>query len=146
MDIFERVKKLNFPIGEYAVFGSSLLDVWGIRKSNDLDIIATPELFEHLRQDDTWKDDSGDGYELLTKGEADVTTIQNRSTRNYNPDRIKLIKEAVIINGVPFVRIEEVIACKKDYNRPKDWQDIASVERYMKEHEGQDLYNPSANF
>src|SRR3989338_7035700 len=119
MDIFERVKKLNFPIGEYAVFGSSLLDVWGIRKSNDLDIIVTPELFEHLRQDDTWEDDSGDDYELLTKGEADVTTVQEKPTHGtYSPDRIKLIKNAAIINGVPFVRIEEVIACKKDYNRP----------------------------
>lgn len=141
MNIFERVKKFDFSIGEYAVFGGSLLDVWGIRRANDLDIIVTPELFERLRHDSTWKDDSGDGYELLTKGEADVTTVQEKPTHGtYNPDRIKLIKEATIINGVPFVRIEEVIACKKDYNRPKDWQDVASIEQYLQEHKGQDIY------
>ena len=122
MTIFERVKKYNLPLGEYAVFGSSLLEVWGIRKANDLDIIVTPELFERLRQDNTWQDDSGDGYALLTKGEADVTTVQDKPTHgDYLPDRIRLIKEAPIINGTPFVKIEEVIACKKAYNRPKDW-------------------------
>ena len=46
MDIFARIKKFNLPRGEYAVFGSALLDVWGIRRAADLDIIATPELFE----------------------------------------------------------------------------------------------------
>lgn len=45
-NIFERIKKFNLPEGQYAVFGSSLLDVFGIRPAADLDIIVTPELFE----------------------------------------------------------------------------------------------------
>lgn len=141
MDIFERIKQFDLPLGEYAVFGSALLEVWGIRKAKDLDIIATPELFEKLKQDGTWKDDSGEGYELLTKGEADVTTVQEKPTHgDYLPDRVKLIKEAAIINGLPFVRIEEVIACKRAYNRSKDWEDIKNIENYIKLNEGQDLY------
>lgn len=141
MNIFERVKKFNLPVGEYAVFGSSLLDVWGIRKAKDLDIIVTPELFERLKHDGGWKDDSGEGFELLTKEDADITTVQTQpTTGDYCPDRLQLIKDAVLINGVPFVRVEEVLACKKAYNRPKDRGDIAALENYADSHKGQDLY------
>jgi len=35
----------------------------------------------------------------------------------YCPDRLQLIKDAVIINGGPFVRIEEVLACKSFLQR-----------------------------
>ncbi len=141
MNIFERVKKFNLPAGEYAVFGSSLLDVWGIRRADDLDIIVTPELFAKLKMDSSWKDDSGDGYDLLTKDDADVTTTQDQPTNgNYCPDRLQLIKDAVLINEVPFVRVEEVIACKTDYNRPKDLEDIKAIENYVKNRGEEDLY------
>lgn len=132
MDIFERVKKLNLPLGEYAVFGSSLLDVWGLRKAQDLDIIVTPELFEKLRKAGEWEEVQGNGFEILRKDDADITTQQDKPTDgSYCPDRIQLIKDAEIINGVPFVQIEEVIACKKDYNRPKDRRDLKLIKEYL---------------
>ncbi len=134
MSIFERAKNVGLPLGQYALFGSSLLEVWGIRHANDLDIIVSRELFEKLKQDKTWIDDSGPGYELLVKGEANVCTSGQTPPGNYNPDREQLVKEAVVINGVPFVRIEEVIACKKDYGRQKDLDDIAAIEKYLAGH------------
>lgn len=103
MDIFERVKKLDLPLGEYAVFGSGLLDAWSIRKANDLDIIVTEKLFEELKRKGYEKKWDEAGFKYLTIGEADITTAQDIPTHgNYLPDRNKLIKEAVVINGIPF--------------------------------------------
>lgn len=139
MDIFERVKKFNLPLGEYAVFGSSLLDVWDIRKANDLDIIATPELYQRLKTEG-WSEKQANGFTMLVKADANISTVQDKPTDgSYCPDRLQLIKDAVIINGMPFVRVEEVLACKKDYNRPKDLEDIKTIEEYIKNH-GEDLY------
>lgn len=146
MNIFERVKKFNLLVGEYAVFGSALLDVWGIRKAQDLDIIATPELYSKLKESG-WEEKQAHGFTMLIKDDANVTTVQNKPTDgDYFPDRSKLIKEAVIINGVPFVRIEEVIACKKSYNRPKDIKDIEEIIRYIEEHMEKDIYQPDHAF
>lgn len=132
MEIFERIKKFNLPVGEYAVFGSSLLDVWGLRRAQDLDIIVTPELFEKLKKEG-WEEIQANGFTILRKDEADVTTIQQKPTNgDYFPDRLQLIKEAVIIEGLPFVKIEEVIACKTAYNRPKDIEDIKLIKDYLK--------------
>ena len=127
-------------MGEYAVFGSSLLDVWGIRKANDLDIIVTPELYNHLKEEG-WEERQAHGFTMLVKDDADVSTVQDKPTDgDYCPDRLQLIKDAVIINGVPFVRAEEVLACKKAYNRSKDLEDIKAIEDYINDHEGQDVY------
>lgn len=132
MNIFERVKKLKLPRGQYAVFGSALLEVWGIRKAADLDIIATPKLYNKLKKEG-WKEKQAHGFPMLVKGDANVTTVQDRPTDgNYCPDRLKLIKDVIKIKGVPFVRIEEVVACKIDYDRPKDRKDIRAIKNYLK--------------
>ncbi|OGZ14768.1 MAG: hypothetical protein A3J08_04305 [Candidatus Lloydbacteria bacterium RIFCSPLOWO2_02_FULL_51_11] len=131
MTIFERIKKFNLPRGEYAVFGSALLDVWGIRKAADLDIIVTPDLFAFLKQSG-WEERQAHGFPMLSKEEANVTTVQDEPTDgNYCPDRRQLIKDAVYINEVPFVKIEEVIACKKAYDREKDRKDIVAIKKYL---------------
>jgi hypothetical protein len=131
MDIFARVKKFNLPLGEYAVFGSALLEVWGLRNAADLDIIVTPKLYKRLKAEG-WEEKQANGFTILSKEDADVTTVQDKPTDgDYNPDRIQLIKEATIINGVPFVKIEEVIACKTAYNRFKDIEDIRLIKNYF---------------
>lgn len=81
------------------------------------------------------------GFKYLSKEDVDITTAQDKPTQgSYLPDRIALIKNAVIINEVPFVRIEEVIACKKAYNRPKDREDIKAIKNYIKTPNKQYLY------
>ncbi len=36
MNIIERTKKLNFPLGKYVVVGSGILEALGIRSANDI--------------------------------------------------------------------------------------------------------------
>ncbi len=140
-NIFERIEKYNLPKSHYAVFGSALLEVFGIRKAADLDIIVTPELYKKLKTDG-WDEIQANGFAMLRKGEADVTTLQDEPTDGkYCPDRMKLIKDAVIINGLPFVRIEEVIACKTDYDREKDRVDILSIHKYIEIQGSNNIYN-----
>src|SRR3989344_654595 len=132
MKIFERIEKFNLPVDQYAVFGSALLDVWRLRTAQDLDIIVTPELYKQLKNEG-WEEIQANGFTILRKEEADVTTVQEKPTDgDYYPDRLQLIREAVHINGIPFVKVEEVIACKTVYNRPKDQQDIKLIKDYLR--------------
>ncbi len=139
-NIFERIKKFDFPSEKYAVFGSAWLDIFGIRPAMDLDIIATPELYERLRSDG-WTEKQCNGFTLLTKDDANISTVQHRATnRDYCPDRMKLVREAVMLEGCPIVRIDEVIACKTAYDREKDRHDIATIKQYLATHR----VNPSS--
>ncbi len=131
MDIFQRIKKFDLPLGKYAVFGSALLDVWGLRHANDLDIIVTPELYDQLKSEG-WEEKQANGFVMLIKDDANVTTVQDKPTNgDYFPDRIQLISEATIINDCPFVKVEEVIACKTAYGRQKDLNDIKMLQDYL---------------
>lgn len=131
MEILKRIKKLNLPRGEYAVFGSALLDVWRLRHANDLDIIVTPELYRRLKEEG-WEEKQGNGFTILVKEDANITTVQDKPTDgDYNPDRLQFIREAIEIEGFPFVRVEEVIACKTAYGREKDFKDIKLLADYL---------------
>lgn len=47
MNIFAKLKELDFPPGQYVVVGGAM-EAHGIRKSNDLDILVTPKLYQQL--------------------------------------------------------------------------------------------------
>lgn len=48
MKFEEELKKLNLPLGKYAIFGSGPLAIRGLRENNDIDIIVTDELWQNL--------------------------------------------------------------------------------------------------
>lgn len=87
-----------------------------------------------------WEEHPYEGFSYLVKSDAGATTVQDKpTTEDYLPDRVQLRQEAAVIQGVPFVRVEEVVACKRSYGRPKDCTNITSLEKYIQEHAGQDL-------
>jgi hypothetical protein len=53
-DIVSRVKELNLPLGEYCVFGSGVLEIYGIRKAKDVDLLVTENLYNKLKKEG-WK-------------------------------------------------------------------------------------------
>lgn len=45
----------------------------------------------------------------------------------------ELIKNADILNGIRFVKLEKVLEWKKAFNRPKDQEDIKLIEKFLDE-------------
>ncbi|MBI2798192.1 hypothetical protein HYX70_02705 [Candidatus Saccharibacteria bacterium] len=130
MNIIDEVKKLNLPIGSYAVFGSGPMQVRKIKPFNkDIDLIVTPQLYEQMKSagwDEKFWDE---GTRYLVKGILEVCDTWDYPP--YHPDVAKLIKQAEVIEGVPFVQLEEVLKYKKAYNRPKDQVDAKLIEDYL---------------
>jgi hypothetical protein len=46
--LLEELKKLNLPLGQYAIFGSGILSALNIREASDLDIVVKSDIFEDL--------------------------------------------------------------------------------------------------
>jgi hypothetical protein len=55
MEIIEKVKALNLPSKQFVVMGGAVLELKGIRKAQDIDIIVTKTLFEELKKDTKWE-------------------------------------------------------------------------------------------
>lgn len=132
MDIFSDVKSLGFPLKKYVVVGGGVLAAHGIRKTEDIDIVVTPELFEEIKRQEGWREDKKpNGEPCLCKNEYEVYLDVNCDS--YQPTTEELIKRADIINGIPFISLNDLLLFKKGYSRPKDKPDIKLIKDALAE-------------
>ena len=130
-EIKRKVKELNLPIGKYALFGSVPMAVHGIRESKDIDLIVMPELFAMLEATGAWKEEtSPNGRKRLAKDDFDMYEGW-WSSDSYRRDVSKLIAGAEILDGVPVVKLEEVLVWKKAFAREKDLKDVKLIEEFL---------------
>ena len=120
----EFVQKLGLPEKDFAIFGSGPLLVRGIiDAANDLDVLCRGAAWEQV---------SAAG-ELQYLERYDVTVCTFREGRITfgrewgigDVDVNELIESAEIIDGLPFARLEYVIAYKRIAGRRKDMEHLA---------------------
>lgn len=126
----QKIKDLNLPSGKFAVFGSGPIAVRKIRDANDVDMIVTAELFEELKKNPDWHfihlEKEGRITEKLVKDEFELY-------RDWYPgewDINKLISESEMIEGVPFVRLSDVIKYKEIRGWEKDKKDLELIKDF----------------
>lgn len=129
MNVFKEIRELNLPFGQYVVVGGAIMAAHGIKDTQDVDLVVTEDLFEKLKQRG-WKEhkrpngEPGLEYKVF-EAYLDV------NCGNHNPKTEDLIAGAEIINGVPFISLEELIKFKKEYARPKDLEHIKTIEQHL---------------
>lgn len=125
-DLFGLLRSLDLPLGDYAIFGSGPLIIRGIIEgTNDLDIITRGPTWDHLQAIGHVAEFEG--------GNLRVDLFEERltfgSTWKYGEfDLDELIDTAEIIDDLPFVRLEHVIAYKTAAGRPKDLEHLRLLE------------------
>jgi hypothetical protein len=130
-DLFQRVKDLQLPAGEYALFGSAPIGIRELKECQDVDIIMTPELLERCIHHPDWKKKTFEEGRCMYENEKlkiDVGASWGPGAWNI----LQLIKEAEIIDGLPFVRLEHVLAWKKILGREKDLRDVKIIEKFLR--------------
>jgi hypothetical protein len=122
--MLDEIRKLNLPKGEFSIFGSGPICVRGLKEWADVDLIVTEELFDTLSLNKSWTlKISENGSEMLLKGNIEAW-------KDWKPgdwDIKKLILESEIIDGLPFVRLDEVVKWKKLRGKKKDLIDISLI-------------------
>jgi len=128
-ELFKKVKDLYLPIGKYALFGSAPLGVRNLKECHDVDIIVSEDLFKEYGNKSEWERGvASSGAERLFSGDIELF----RDWRPGEWDVNKIIDEAEIIDGLPFVKLEEMIKWKKIMGRDKDFKDIEIAEKYIR--------------
>lgn len=132
LDIFKKLKELNFPLGQYVVVGGALA-AHNIREEHDLDILVTPVLYKKLL---------AEGYKqckceeclatsrlFLKKEQVDI--LPSFMFGNYVGDTKALIQSADIINGYPFIKLSEYIKFKRELGAARFLEDVELMEAYL---------------
>jgi len=132
MDLFSEIKKLNFSSNKYIVVGGAAMAARNIKETCDIDIVVTPDLFEHCKQEGWQEHLRPNGGPGLKKGMIEVYLDVNSG--NFNPSFEELRNRAQIIDEIPFCSLEDVRRFKKEYNRDKDIKDINLIDNYLQSH------------
>jgi len=123
VQFLDELIKFNFHVNDFAVFGSGPMAANGIYTNCDIDIIVTRKLWDNLK------------INYHYNKEKDFVTL-NDHIDAYNDwwgyDIEKLIKEADIIFGIRFVKLETVLEWKKIRNSDKDKKHIKLIEDYIR--------------
>lgn len=129
--LFQRVKKLKLPIGKYALFGSAPLGIRGLKDCNDIDIIVKENLWNEYKEKNWEIKTMSHGSQYLWNDEIELW-------KDWKPgqwDIEQLIREAEIIDELPFVKLERVLEWKRQNSREKDLKDIKIIEKFLRTQE-----------
>lgn len=132
MDVISRVKALNLPIGKYIVFGSSVMEVHGIRKAKDIDLIVDGDVYKELKRRG-WKRYWFFKRVLICKAlkRDGIEAFSHIKWKTYQVENEDLFKNAEIVDGVPFMKLEEYLRYKRCLPREKDKRDVKLIEAYL---------------
>ncbi len=123
-ELFNRLRDLHLPKGEYAIFGSGPLGVRGLHDCHDLDIIVTQKIYQDYKSRPEWTEKvtlSGSTY--LDNSSLELYHDWKPGTWNI----AQLIHEAEIIDDLPFVQLKHVIEWKKLNGRAKDIEHLTNL-------------------
>ena len=122
--LFDRLRAMELPPGSYVVFGSGPLAAHGIiDELGDLDVIIAEEAWDRVQALGL----------VVMHGDDPVIELGNglsfgRSWAYGDVDVEYLIEDAEMIDGLPFVRLDAVVAYKRIAGRPKDLRHIELME------------------
>lgn len=132
MNLFSELKKLNLPVGECVVLGSGILGALGIREIKDIDLLVSPKLFDELKFQgwvSVQKEYQNRPREVLLNG--DVEAFKEFWLGEKDIDVLKMISEAQIIEGFPFLPLDKLVEMKKAMARERDLKDIEFIQNYL---------------
>ena len=127
--LLEEFRKLNLPDKKYAIYGSGPLAVREIRKAKDLDVVVSNDLYEKLKEK-YFTDPKKWGR--IKIGEIEIYPPWCWEPEIKALELEKIIKRAELIEGLRFVRLDDLIKCKKKMGRLKDSKDINLVKEYLR--------------
>ena len=128
------LQKLSLNPNNSIVIGSGILQVLGIRKSKDIDVVASQDVYDSLKKSGKFTVSKNHGREVLSDGIFEIGTSWKVLDKSYRFE--DFTNDSIVINGVRYITIGFLYKAKKSwvdggYARQKDIEDVRSIEKYM---------------
>lgn len=134
MNHLEKAKELNLNPEKFVLIGGSVMDIHGLRKSDDIDVVVSEQAFQELKERG-WEADAEFkekwGRERLKHDVFEVVTTVSWEHMNYLLPFEAVRDMAHKIEGIYVQPLGMLLLGKKDNNRPKDQADCELIEKYL---------------
>ena len=126
--LFDTLRALDLPMGDYAVFGSGPLIVRGVVDAdNDLDVVSRGDAWDRARLLGEIVTLPEHGVDVASFADGAVTVGESWAYGDIDIDEV--IDTAETIDGLPFARLEFVVRYKQAAGRPKDLEHLRLLAR-----------------
>lgn len=129
IDNVARIKKLELTASQYVVIGGAAMEILGLRKTTAVDLVVSKRVYDDFKAKG-WKEyvqDSGKRI-LVHHGYRLMLTWMDRDLR-------ELRSHVQIVNTIPIIGLDDMIACKTELGRKKDLEDVKLIRAYRKKAE-----------
>ena len=122
----DMVKRLEGSPTQYVVIGGGVMETLGLRDAHDVDMVVSEQLYKTYHDKKQWKEFvHDDGKRVLSRnGYHMMMTWMGRDLK-------RLQKDAFTKDGVVFMSVDQLIACKKRLGRNKDKEDLELLKKYL---------------
>jgi hypothetical protein len=121
-ELLKKLRELDLPSGQYAIYGSGPMAVRRLRDAHDLDVVVKNKLYKKLRKK----------YKEVESGRIKIGDIDIFSSSNVlinNPDEV--IKRAETFQRFKFIRLDDLVRWKQKLGREIDLKDIKLIREYL---------------
>lgn len=134
-ELFDLLRSLALPAGDFAVFGSGPLLARGIiETAGDLDVICRGPAWDRAQQLGVMVE-LADGARIASAFDGAITFGISWAYGDVDVD--SLIDTADMIDGIPFVKLQHVIDFKRLAGRPKDLAHLRLLDDHRDDRSGE---------
>lgn len=127
-ELFEGIKHLWLPKGQYVIMGSASLAAHGVREYKDVDILVSQELFNQLLDQGWVRQEKWPDCLISPDGTYEATV----SVWTSFPVTVEtVLPTADYINGIPFCSLPDLLNIKIDLKRDKDLKDVELIKHFL---------------
>jgi hypothetical protein len=124
--------ELGLDRRDFVIFGSAPLLAHGLRREvHDLDVVARGVAWERVMQHGELRIGTINGARMAVFCDGLIEFSRGWVSEDWDVDH--LIDRAQVIAGLPFARLDDVLAYKRALNRPKDAADIRAIVELMRD-------------
>ncbi|MEO5690704.1 MAG: hypothetical protein ABIQ64_00780 [Candidatus Saccharimonadales bacterium] len=125
----KRVRNAGLPLDKIIVIGSGVLEAYGIRAAQDIDLAVEPELFRKLEEMGWTPTMASWGEKYFVKGDCEAWAGWTEPDQD-KPGYHDLLPDTVEIDGIRYMSLTYVKAWKQRKARSKDQQDVELISAY----------------
>jgi hypothetical protein len=134
-EIMAAAKALPWPADQFAVYGSAVMAIRGIREAVDYDVVVTTKLWHqliaegHEIKEDYWSEGDAEPHKRVWMNVLDTEVWNEPPFLNKSGN--ELVAEAETIDGVRFMPLARMIEFKTAMHRVKDLKDVEMINEYL---------------
>lgn len=127
MNVKKSIATLCLPEGSFIVVGSGIIGALKIRESNDIDIVVDRDVYDTF-EDLGWGKGLWGDHVVYQKEPFEIGYDW------YGENARDLLNRAQVVDGVPYLGLDEVYEWKKMKGREKDIRDLGLIDEYRATH------------